>query len=371
MGKIRVLHIVHNFLRGGIEGFLYYLCSKQRENEALDIHILCCCKEEDVVNKRILSLGIPIHYIDIKPFDVRISRYKKIYCLSNKFDIVHIHTFIPILCYSLALSKAKILFTMHGAGDIKRDKNFKIRIKENMLKFFLNNIASGLANNSRFTQHYWAKRGVERCPHNEVVYNGVFFNENYNRDTVYDEYPELKNKKIIGTTCRIIPWKRVDILVNAYMKIIQQLPSDWDLLIVGEGPELKRIKRMVDEKGNINNRIHFVGYKPNVTDFQSVMDVCVFPSAEEPFGLVAVECLHLGKPVYVMSDGGGLVEIIKGISEEYVANSIEDLSHKILMDSVGKVKHDMNKAKLFSTEFTIERTEKGYYNMYRQIVIDK
>lgn len=368
MKKIRVLHIVHNFLKGGIEGFLYYLCKKQKENAFLDIHILCCCDENKVVNKRILALGIPIHYVAIKPFDMRIRKYVQICNIANDFNIVHIHTFLPILCYSLAFSKAKILFTMHGAGSIRRDKNIKVKTKVFLLKWFLNNIASGIAHNSLFTQKYWKQRGITKCQYNEVVYNGVFFNECQNVSSVYADYPELRNKKIIGTTCRMIPWKRVDLLVKSYIKAVSQLPLDWDLLIVGEGPELEKLKRISCKNEEISKRIHFVGYKSNITDYQSAMDVCVFPSAEEPFGLVAIECLHLGKPVYVMHDGGGLVEIIKGISNEYIANSIEDLAEKLIKFSRGDIWYNTEKAISFSNKFTIKHTEEGYYQMYKKLM---
>lgn len=366
MEKIKVLHVVHNFLKGGIEGFLYYLLCAQKKDYKLEVHVLCCCEEDEVVNPRIKKLGIPIHYIKIKPSDLDIRKYYKACKLANGFDIVHIHLFLPILCYAMAFSKAKILFTMHGAGSIRRNINLKIRFKEFLLTFFLNNICDGIANNSNFTKEYWIRNSVKNSIYNQTIYNGVFFNNQYDVNAVYKEYPNLKTKKLIGTTCRLIPWKRVDFLIDAYTSIVNHLPDNWDLLIVGEGSELNKLKEKA-KQNNAEHRIHFVGYKSNVTDYQAVMNVCVFPSAEEPFGLVAIECLHLGKPVYVMSDGGGLVEIVNKLSHKYIAKDVEDLAAKLLLEANGE-KNNLELSIKYSNSFTIEKTENGYWNMYKLIV---
>ena len=68
MTKIRVLHVVHDFLFGGIEAFLYYLSQAQLNNESLEVEILCCQSEDKILNKRIAKSGVVVHYIRITAY---------------------------------------------------------------------------------------------------------------------------------------------------------------------------------------------------------------------------------------------------------------------------------------------------------------
>lgn len=367
MEKIKVLHVVHNFLRGGIESFLYYLSKEQMQNPNLDIQILCCSKKENVVNKRIQGLGVPIHYIEIRPFEVNFFRYAKIYNLVNNFHLVHLHVFFPLLGFVLNFSKAKVVFTVHSSGSIRRDRTLKIRMKDFALKLFLNHVADGIANNSKYTKDFWLTQGVSDRLENKVIYNGVFFSAPDSVKKIYDENPFLIGKKLIGTTCRLIPWKRVDALILAFTMIKKRLPENWDLIIIGDGPEKEKLK-ILAERESIISRVHFMGYKSNITDWQSILDVCVFPSAEEPFGLVAIECMHLGKPVYVLKDGGGLVEIVERLSNKYVADDINDLANKLYQESSAAIIHETEKIIEYSNSFSVKKTEQEYFNLYNLII---
>ena len=61
-----------------------------------------------------------------------------------------------------------------------------------------------------------------------------------------------------------------------------------------------QLEALVGQLG-LRDATHFTGFRQDARACQSFMNVCVFPSQNEPFGLVAVETLALGKPTIVFA----------------------------------------------------------------------
>ncbi len=101
------------------------------------------------------------------------------------------------------------------------------------------------------------------------------------------------------TVTRLVPHKRIDILVEAFSQI--NLP----LLVVGEGPELQRLARVA--KPNIR----FLGYQPDEQVVELLGKARGFVCAtEEDFGIAIVEAQAAGCPVIAYGKGGALETVI-------------------------------------------------------------
>src|SRR5690606_32866630 len=215
MAKFKIIHVVHDFLFGGIESYLYYLVQAQQANTSLEVAILCCQDERKVPNPRIKKLGIKIYYVSIKAFDLRIEKYKKITEIVSRYHIAQLHIYKPLLLEALYRSKAKVIFTVHTAGAVRREHSFYARMKAKFQVKQLNRCCSGIVNNSFYSQKYWVQKGVGQI-NNVVIYNGVLFNHENGVEDVMEEFPELRSNFIVGTTSRFIAWKRVDFVINAF-----------------------------------------------------------------------------------------------------------------------------------------------------------
>lgn len=367
MSKIKVLHVVHDFLFGGIEAFIFYLVQAQIANDNLEIGILCCQDEAKVLNRRIMDLNVKIHYRKIGSFDLNVNRYREIISITNDYNIVQVHIFKPLLAEAFRFSKAKIIYTNHSSGDDLRSKSLSFKTKNKLLVRFLNGIAHTITNNSNYTKSFWISMGVKN-PNNVVIYNGVFFNNSYDSGRAQKEYPLIREKFVIGTTSRFITWKRIEYLIDAFSSF-EINKTDVVLLLVGDGPEKDRLVAYANSLG-VNNVI-FTGFKTNVIDYQTAMNVCVFASSSEPFGLVAVECLHLGKPTIVFEDGGGITEIVKEIEPRNIVLNVEDLSR--LLD---EKYHEFHNHKIdgmienriqYSEKFNVKAIEKEFYETYIKV----
>ena len=72
----------------------------------------------------------------------------------------------------------------------------------------------------------------------------------------------------------------------------------WNLALAGQGPDEERLRQLATELG-VADRVYFVGEiaPERVGTFLACLDVFVFPSRAETFGLAAVEAAHAGVPV--------------------------------------------------------------------------
>jgi glycosyltransferase involved in cell wall biosynthesis len=61
---------------------------------------------------------------------------------------------------------------------------------------------------------------------------------------------------------RLVKWKRVDLLLNAFARVLQKY-SEAELVIIGDGPELNTLKQLSDDLG-VTPHVRFAGpiYKP-------------------------------------------------------------------------------------------------------------
>jgi N-acetyl-alpha-D-glucosaminyl L-malate synthase BshA len=112
--------------------------------------------------------------------------------------------------------------------------------------------------------------------------------------------------KIVTHMSNFRPVKRIDAVIDVFDRIRQRVPAR--LLLVGDGPELTTAYRLARQR-EIAGLIHAVGAQEEVIPLLSASDLFLLPSAQESFGLAALEAMACEVPV-VASRIGGLPEVI-------------------------------------------------------------
>lgn len=114
----------------------------------------------------------------------------------------------------------------------------------------------------------------------------------------------------LGIIGNIQPRKGHQDLMTAMTSVVRRFPHT-RLIVVGDslGTHGQQI-RLQSESLGLSDHVHFVGHRDDVPAIMNLLDLCVVPSREEPFGLTAAESLAAGTPV-VAANVGGLPEIVR------------------------------------------------------------
>lgn len=113
---------------------------------------------------------------------------------------------------------------------------------------------------------------------------------------------------VIGTVGRLTPIKGHRFLIEAARGVLAEHP-DTVFLLVGDGESAEALRSLATRLG-VSGNIRFLGWRPDVAEIISAVDIFVFPSLNEGMGRAVVEAMALGKPV-VASRVGGIVDIVR------------------------------------------------------------
>ncbi len=364
---IRVAQVIWSGNFGGIEKLAFDLCAAQKRNSAIEAELIIGKREGPYIDK-VSALKIPFHFADLKSgFDFSFSKFKMLKNIFKKFDIIHLHFFNPVIAYAAVASGKKIVYTEHGNFGFGRKKKMSDRFNYFFLKKFLNKHVSYVSFNSEFTAKIARKRYGLTNTKSKVVYNGIEISK---KNSSKEVDPQLKNKLegkfIVGTSSRFAGFKRIDRLISAFAEFHKD--KNALLLLVGEGVMRKELEQLCF-KLKVADKTIFTGYRKEVRSLQDAMDVCVFPSENEPFGLVAIEALALGKPVIVFSDGGGIAETVSKISPADVIDNEDALVTRLnyYFNHRDEIENAKEQRMAFAAKFDIRIMEEKFFEIYKEI----
>jgi len=321
---IKVVHVLPNASIGGGSKYVYELVEEQKKNSQLRPAILFY-NTHGTMLEQFRKLEVPMYPFYMRSFHYPVSEYKKITKTINQYHIVHWHVFIPVLSFFHLSKNVKQFFTHHSVFGTGRITKKTDPIKWYLFKRFINKKIDGVIFNSEFSRKFWYSRNV--CgKKTALIYNGV--NLNIQESTPVDDETKkfIAHKFVVGTTSNFIGWKRIELLIKSFA-LFQKNKDDVCLLIVGDGYMKEDYLSLIKDL-NLENKVILPGHRLNISSYQKEMNVCVFPSTTETFGLVAVECMNLGKPVIVFNDGDGIVEVV-GKDSPNVVSDITGLSNRL------------------------------------------
>lgn len=120
---------------------------------------------------------------------------------------------------------------------------------------------------------------------------------------------------LVGIVGRLQHWKGTHTFVDALPHVLEAHPGTHGVIVGGrhalEPGYTARIERRIAERG-LTDRALMVGFQSNVPMWMQAMDVVVHASNAEPFGMVVVEAMALGKPVVAGARGGPQEIIVEG-----------------------------------------------------------
>ncbi|MCL5773574.1 MAG: glycosyltransferase family 4 protein, partial [Firmicutes bacterium] len=134
----------------------------------------------------------------------------------------------------------------------------------------------------------------------EVIYNGIDLD--YFKTLNNEVSASRRQFPLVGVVSSLLPSKGQSFFLKSARLVLDKFPGVF-FLVAGGGPELKNLEKLAEEL-NLGSSVIFTGYKEDIREVFESLDIFVFPTLEEAFGLVALEAMAYSKPVAGFRVGG-------------------------------------------------------------------
>jgi glycosyltransferase involved in cell wall biosynthesis len=117
---------------------------------------------------------------------------------------------------------------------------------------------------------------------------------------------------LVGIVGRLQRWKGMHVVVDAMPKVLQKYPDTHCVIVGGQHsfePEYENFLKDQIAAMGLQEKVIMAGLQQNVPEWVQAMDIFIHASDKEPFGIVIIEAMVLGKAV-IAGDVGGPTEII-------------------------------------------------------------
>jgi len=283
---------------------------------------------------------------------------------NNDYDFVHSHLpksdiIVGIICKLNKVSNH--IVSVHAQyGTRKGENKIKYKLTEKIWKWIVNSSVGVIAISEKIKIWLISEKEI-----NEEIISVIHYGvEIKNRET------KTSNNNSIGMAARILPWKGWDKVLETAL-ILKQKGVQFNLKLAGSDDEgyLKHIKNIIT-KYDLNDQVKIFDQFPNIEDFFAEIDLFLFLSESEGFGLVVLEAIENNVAV-VCSDISPLNEFVENVSgclvnreqPEKIADVIrfyfEDGQKQL---NVVKQKQKQNIIDNFSIKKAAEKVEKFYIN---------
>lgn len=169
-------------------------------------------------------------------------------------------------------------------------------------------------------------------------------------------YPNPNREEFYLTVSRFVPYKRVDLTVEAFNRL--GLP----LVVIGDGPDRKRVEAIAAPN------VQILGRQPNsvVEDYLQRCKAFIFP-AEEDFGITVVEAQAAGAPVIAYGKGGATETVIPGKTGIlFPQQTVECLVEAVQFFATQTQSFDVEVLRLHAERFAPDRFREEFFQFVDQ-----
>lgn len=291
--------------------------------------------------------------------------------LSIDFDIIHGHSGGPVTFLGWEVSRTKkipFVLTYHTLWNrythyFFKGKIVKPRLMEKATKIFGNRVDYLIAPTSRVEQElrsYGVKKPIA------VIPSGIDIDRFQEKGKgLLRKKLGLKDKPILLFVGRLGREKSIDFIIKSFNEVCKK-ESRAHLVILGEGPERKRLESLGKRLGIAKN-IHFISHISNEEIHRAYQDatVFVFSSTTETQGLVVLEALSSGVPVVAIDDpayecieSGKNGFLVKKDKNEFALKILSIIENKDLRAELSK--NALETAQRFSVKSMVDSLERVY-----------
>ncbi len=181
-----------------------------------------------------------------------------------------------------------------------------LRIRKMILKHMQNRAEHTVAI-SRGMFHHLKTVFPRAVPSIVQLYYPVDFDHIRNLSKQKPLWQRPRQDPLIMTAARAHPVKRLDILLEAFAKVLQNQPAA--MALCGDGPQLNALKDQA-RKLKISGKVHFLGQCPNPFAIMAQADLFVLSSEAEGLSCALIEAQGMGLSAVATRCAFGPEEIV-------------------------------------------------------------
>jgi alpha-1,6-mannosyltransferase len=187
------------------------------------------------------------------------------------------------------------------------------------------------------------------------------------KDTIRRGLGLNSQKKVLLYVGRLAKEKNTAALFAAFKLLQQRRPNEFQLLVIGDGPERTQLRKLQARTKNVS-WVRYCADPRELARYYRAADLFVHPGVQETFGLAALESQACGTPV-VGIRGSCMDKIICHDQKSWAReNSAEALAHAIAGSATKKLLTlGRNAAKKARRLYSWERVFNELFCIYREV----
>lgn len=342
---MNILFILQYYKIGGVQTVTHVLANKfVQEGHNCNVLTLTPSKGEEIypiLNKKIGVSVIDTHILSPKETIIQLRNF----LIDKSVDVIinqsgHLYRTTALIKNASKDLKIKIISVLHNTPSFglnfryKHNITGKLEYYKNIIRlaYFYRKVYKDsdlyILLSDSFISEFENISRLKNLKKIRVISNPITID---NEDFVYNF--ERKEKQIIFVGRLEYTQKRIERILNVWSKI-QSEYKDWTLTIVGDGPDMLRLKK-ITANNNIQS-VEFVGFQ-NPKDFYKKASILLLTSDYEGFPLTVTESMSFGVIPVVYGSYSAVYDIItdgysgiiskpnNGFDEEDFVNKLKTL----------------------------------------------
>lgn len=364
---IKVLMIVHEMNRGGIENFimnLYRNIDRNKINFDFVEHTNKKCAFDDEIE----SLGGKIYrcpdYRVINHFEYS-KWWNSFFKEHNEYKVIHSHLDSSANIH-LRIAKKYGLITIAHSHSSSEGFGFRAIVKS-FLKIGFNNCCDyKFACSKEAGEWLFGKKVCYKVLNNGIESEKYIFNEN--QRNLLRNHLNIKNDEfVLGHIGRLDKNKNVTFILDI-LKELNDLGIKSKFVSAGQGSEYDCLVSK-SKALNIENDVFFLGLRDDINVVVQLFDVFVFPSVYEGLGIATIEAQASGLKCLLSDTIPKEVDITGNVEFMSLGNSPREWAEKI--KTMLPYKRENTKQKIIESGYDIKTTVDYLTKFYLQLLEQK